>query len=159
LSEKLIRAYLPAGFAEFFMLMETVDYYDRPDYDKLIKILEKGRDLIPFYPKSKLTTSLVDQDLFENDPIHLKYQELLQDFHIKKYGKHSLLLDQQQTAPPVVPAQVKELKLNPASEVKRLPVTSQSRQSVRSKLSTDDVGQYLQRKNCQRFAEKIERDQ
>lgn len=60
LSEKLIRVYLPAGFAEFFTLMETVDYYDRPEYDKLIKILERGRDMIPFYPKSKLTTSLVD---------------------------------------------------------------------------------------------------
>ena len=87
------------------MLMETVDYYDRPDYDKLIKILEKGRDLIPFYPKSKITTSLVDQELFENDPIHLKYQELLQDHHMRKYGKHSLLQEPiHTTAPPVVPA-------------------------------------------------------
>lgn len=61
LNEKLVRVYLPAGFAEFFMLMETIDYYDRPDYEKLIKILEKARDLIPFYPKSRLTSSLVDQ--------------------------------------------------------------------------------------------------
>jgi hypothetical protein len=34
--------------------METVDYYDRPDYDKLIKILEKSKETVPFYhPKIK----------------------------------------------------------------------------------------------------------
>lgn len=53
ISEKLIRVYLPAGFAEFFLVMDTIDYYDKPDYEKLIKILEKSRDLIPFYPKSR----------------------------------------------------------------------------------------------------------
>lgn len=26
-------------------------------------------------------------------------------------------------------------------------------------MSTDDVGQYLQRKNCQKFAEKMQRDE
>jgi hypothetical protein len=59
LTEKLIRIYLPTGFAEFFLLMETVDFYDRPDYDKMIKILEKAREIIPFFPKTKVN-NLVD---------------------------------------------------------------------------------------------------
>jgi hypothetical protein len=87
LSEKLIRVYLPSGFAEFFMLMDTIDYYDKPDYDKLIKILEKARDLVPFYPKSKLTSSLVDQELFEMDPVFLRFNECLHEYRLQKYGK------------------------------------------------------------------------
>lgn len=53
INDKLIKVYLPTGFAEFFVLMETIDYYDKPDYDKLIKILEKAKETIPFLPKSK----------------------------------------------------------------------------------------------------------
>lgn len=61
LSEKLIRVYLPPGFSEFFQIMETIDYYDRPDYDKLIHILEKAKEMIPHYPKNvKALHSLVD---------------------------------------------------------------------------------------------------
>lgn len=59
LNDKLIRAYLPPGFAEFFLLMETIDYYDKPDYDRLIKVLEKAKEIIPFLPKAKLNC-LVD---------------------------------------------------------------------------------------------------
>lgn len=40
-------------------MMETVDFYDRPDYDKMIKILEKAREIIPFFPKTKVN-NLVD---------------------------------------------------------------------------------------------------
>lgn len=43
--------------------METIDYYDKPDYDKLIKILEKAKETIPFYPKNKSQNTLVDQEV------------------------------------------------------------------------------------------------
>jgi hypothetical protein len=56
LNEKFMRAYFPTGFSDFFMVMETIDYYDKPDYDRLIKILEKARDLVPFFPKSKVVS-------------------------------------------------------------------------------------------------------
>jgi hypothetical protein len=63
LSEKLIRMYLPPGFGEYFQVMESIDYYDRPDYDKLTRILEKAKEIIPYYPKNKGGASLVDQDV------------------------------------------------------------------------------------------------
>ena len=73
-----MRAYLPTGFSEFFTVLETIDYYDKPDYERLIKILEKARDIVPFFPKSKaVTQQLVDPDLFEMDPIFLKFNEQL----------------------------------------------------------------------------------
>jgi hypothetical protein len=28
-------------------------FYDKPDYDKLMKLLEKAKESIPFYPKLK----------------------------------------------------------------------------------------------------------
>jgi hypothetical protein len=40
--------------------MESIDYYDRPDYDKLMRILEKAKELIPYYSKTKGPTTLVD---------------------------------------------------------------------------------------------------
>lgn len=60
LNEKLAKAYLPPGFSEFFLLMETVDYYDKPDYDKLIRILERAKEVIPFMAKNKASNNLVD---------------------------------------------------------------------------------------------------
>jgi hypothetical protein len=54
LNEKFMRAYLPAGFSEFFSIMESIDYYDKPEYDKLSRVLEKARDAIPFFPRSKV---------------------------------------------------------------------------------------------------------
>ena len=64
LSDKLMRIYLPPGFAEFYLLMETIDYYDKPEYEKLIRVLEKAREVIPLYPKHKLyNNTLVDQDV------------------------------------------------------------------------------------------------
>jgi hypothetical protein len=60
LNEKLIRVYLPPGFGEFFQIMESMDYYDRPDYEKLTRILEKAKDIIPYYSKTKAQSSLVD---------------------------------------------------------------------------------------------------
>ena len=71
-----MRAYLPAGFSEFFSIMESIDYYDKPDYDKLIRVLEKARDAIPFVPRSKVQ-QLVDPELFEMDPLFLKFNEQL----------------------------------------------------------------------------------
>lgn len=44
ISESLIRVYLPPAFAEFWNMIECLGYYDTPDYDKMIKILEKGRE-------------------------------------------------------------------------------------------------------------------
>lgn len=76
LSEKLIRAYLPTGFAEYYLMMENIDFYDKPDYDRMIKLLEKARETIPLLPKSKQQT-LVDPELFEMDPLFLKYNECL----------------------------------------------------------------------------------
>ncbi len=43
--------------------MESIDYYDRPDYDKLTRILEKAKEIIPYFPKNKGGASLVDQDV------------------------------------------------------------------------------------------------
>lgn len=63
LSERLIRTYLPPGFGEYFQIMESIDYYDRPDYDKLTRILEKAKEIIPYYPKNKGQTWLVDQEV------------------------------------------------------------------------------------------------
>lgn len=57
--------------------MEGIDYYDRPDYDKLTRILEKAKEIIPYYSKSKSQSTLVDQELFEMDPLFLNYNELL----------------------------------------------------------------------------------
>lgn len=88
INDKLIKVYLPTGFAEFFVLMETIDYYDKPDYDKLIKILEKAKETIPFLPKSKQNT-LVDQELFDMDPVFLKFDELLLKHKQSKY-KHTV---------------------------------------------------------------------
>ncbi len=48
LSEKLIRLFLPPGFGEFFLIMESIDFYDRPDYDKLTRILEKAKEIMPY---------------------------------------------------------------------------------------------------------------
>jgi hypothetical protein len=48
-----MKAYLPSGFAEFFQIMETIDYYDKPDYDRLIRTLEKAREQVPYFPKNK----------------------------------------------------------------------------------------------------------
>jgi hypothetical protein len=77
LSEKLIRAHLPTGFAEFYQLMEVIDYYDKPDYDRMAKLLEKAKEAIPMQPRSKSNNTLVDQDLFEMDPLFLKFNECL----------------------------------------------------------------------------------
>ena len=74
LSEQLMKIYLPNGFAEFYTHIESLSYYDKPDYDKLIKILEKAKESIPFYAKMK-TNTCVDQDLFDNDPLFVKFQE------------------------------------------------------------------------------------
>ena len=63
LSEKLIRLYLPPGFGEYFQVMESVDFYDRPDYDKLTRILEKAKEILPYQSKSKSQMSLVDQEV------------------------------------------------------------------------------------------------
>jgi len=60
LSEKLIRLYLPPGFGEYFQVMESVDFYDRPDYDKLTRILEKAKEILPYQTKIKSQMSLVD---------------------------------------------------------------------------------------------------
>ena len=61
LNEKLIKAFLPAGFAEFFMQMEAIDFYDKPDYDRMIKLLERARDTLPLQPKTaKGFSTLVD---------------------------------------------------------------------------------------------------
>ena len=72
ISEQLIRIYLPGkknlltpfpdGFAEFFEHVQSLGYYDRPDYDYLIKLLERAKDSIPFYAKMKNST-LVDNDV------------------------------------------------------------------------------------------------
>lgn len=78
LSEKLMKVYLPTGYAEFFQILETIDYYDKPDYDRLIKIFEKSRDMVPFFPKSKANCQqLADPELFELDPLFLKFNEQL----------------------------------------------------------------------------------
>lgn len=63
LSEKLIRLYLPPGFGEYFQVMESVDFYDRPDYDKLTRILEKAKEILPYQYKNKSQMSLVDQEV------------------------------------------------------------------------------------------------
>ena len=43
--------------------MESVDFYDRPDYDKLTRILEKAKEILPYQSKSKSQMSLVDQEV------------------------------------------------------------------------------------------------
>jgi len=43
--------------------MESIDFYDRPDYDKLIRILEKAKETLPYQSKTKSTLSLVDQEV------------------------------------------------------------------------------------------------
>ena len=43
ISIELIRHYLPDGFAEFYQNIMTLGHADRPDYDRLIRILEKGK--------------------------------------------------------------------------------------------------------------------
>lgn len=55
--------------------MESVDFYDRPDYDKLTRILEKAKEILPYQSKSKSQMSLVDQELFEMDPLFLNFNE------------------------------------------------------------------------------------
>lgn len=51
---------------------------DRPDYDKLIKLFEKGRSNIPPYLVSRASfETLVDQELFEHDPLFLKFSKAL----------------------------------------------------------------------------------
>ena len=62
LCEQLLKIYLPIGFCDFFGHVSTLGFYDKPDYDKLIKILEKSRDSIPFYAKSKSNT-IVDTEV------------------------------------------------------------------------------------------------
>lgn len=95
LNEKLIRLYLPPGFGEFFSIMESLDYYDRPDYDKLTRILEKAKEIIPYYSKSKVQSTLVDQELFEMDPLFLNYNELLLKHKQSKFKivSNSLVLE------------------------------------------------------------------
>ena len=84
LNDKLIKVCLPPGFAEFYCIMETIDYYDKPDYDKMIKILEKAKEAVPFMTKTKMNT-LVDQEVFEMDPVFLKFNELLMKHKQTKY--------------------------------------------------------------------------
>jgi hypothetical protein len=43
--------------------MESVDFYDRPDYDKLTRILEKAKEILPYQSKNKSQLSLVDQEV------------------------------------------------------------------------------------------------
>ena len=95
LNEKLIRLYLPPGFGEFLQIMESMDYYDRPDYEKLTRILEKAKEIIPYYSKTKTMSTLVDQELFEMDPLFLNYNELLLKHKQSKFKKvsNSLVLD------------------------------------------------------------------
>lgn len=72
IAEQLINIYLPGkisyslcvldGFSEMFNHIQSLGYYDRPDYDYLIKTLERAKDAIPFYAKMK-NNSLVDQEV------------------------------------------------------------------------------------------------
>jgi len=125
LNEKFMRAYLPAGFSDFFAIMESIDYYGKPEYDKLARVLEKARDSIPFFPPSKVQ-QLVDAELFEMDPIFLKFNEQLAR-HRKTQVKQSY---------------------------SSLAVTKQvGLPKIEQKLSSDNVQSFLKRKNCLKFDE------
>jgi len=104
ISEQLIRICLPDGFAEFFEHAQSLDYYDRPDYDFLIKVLERAKDSIPFYAKMKNTT-LVDNELFENDPLFVRYSEAYikhREKKIKEQKQAYISLHDQHTSAKVV---------------------------------------------------------
>ena len=44
---ELIKHYCPDGFAEFYQHVMGLGHADKPDYDRLIKLLEKGKANIP----------------------------------------------------------------------------------------------------------------
>src|SRR5437870_600887 len=51
---------------------------DKPDYDKLVKLFEKGKTNIPQYLANKsLNDTLADPEAFTFDPIFLKYSKAL----------------------------------------------------------------------------------
>src|SRR4051794_39132401 len=46
---ELIKHCLPEGFAEFYQYTMGLSHADKPDYDKLVKLFEKGKANIPQY--------------------------------------------------------------------------------------------------------------
>lgn len=40
---------MPSAFADFWNLIDSLGFYDTPDYDRMIKVLEKGREQVPFF--------------------------------------------------------------------------------------------------------------
>ena len=150
LNEKLIRVYLPPGFGEFFQIMESMDYYDRPDYEKLTRILEKAKEIIPYYSKTKTMNTLVDQELFEMDPLFLNYNELLLKYKQSKFKKvsNSLVLE---SSPSTNTASNHQIKQSPEKDQLHLPQIAPP-QKVQSKLSEDDLANFMKAKHAQKFA-------
>jgi hypothetical protein len=130
--------------------MESMDYYDRPDYEKLTRILEKAKEIIPYYSKTKTMNTLVDQELFEMDPLFLNYNELLLKYKQSKFKKvsNSLVLE---SSPSTNTASNHQIKQSPEKDQLHLPQIAPP-QKVQSKLSEDDLANFMKAKHAQKFA-------
>ena len=55
-----------------------LSHSDRPDYDKLIRILEKGKyKALMYLGSTTKSESLVDRELFAYDPMFLRFSKQL----------------------------------------------------------------------------------
>jgi hypothetical protein len=64
------------GFAEMFAYVCTLGHSDKPDYDRIIKYLTKGKSRFESKDVSK-NYECVDSELFENDPLFQKFDQAL----------------------------------------------------------------------------------